>query len=74
MVEHHQQKEGDSQHIGKDCKLDVADHLTDLVISEIVIKIEILARVRYLYEVTIISIKTYKLSRVFIHWSKESKV
>ena len=74
MVEHHQQKEGDSQHIGKDCKLDVADHLSDLVISEIVIKIEILARVGYLYEVTIISIKTYKLSRVFIHRSKESKV
>jgi len=74
VVEHHKQKERDSQHIGKDCKLDVADHLSDLIISEIVIKIEILARVRYLYEVTIISLTMYKLSRVFIHRSKESKV
>ena len=26
MVEDHQQEEGDSQHVGKDCKLDVTDH------------------------------------------------
>ena len=26
VVEYHQQEEGNSEHIGKDCKLDVADH------------------------------------------------
>jgi len=26
VVEHHQQEEGDAQHVGKDCKLDVTDH------------------------------------------------
>ena len=47
MVEDHQQEEGDSQHVGKDCKLDVTDHGEGWVFClkyKTFIKIEILVK------------------------------